>query len=65
MTASKTATLNLRITPVLKQALRNAAEREQRSLANMVEVMIRNYSETHGWALPDSAEKPKSENPPK
>ena len=47
MAAIKTATLNLRITPVLKQALKNAAEREQRSLANMVEVMIREYSKTH------------------
>ena len=45
MTANKTATLNLKITPELKQTLRTVAKQEQRSLANMVEVMIRDYCE--------------------
>jgi hypothetical protein len=43
MTAKKTTTLNLRIDPVLKEALRNASIRDHRSLANMVEVLILKY----------------------
>ena len=62
MPARKTATLNLRITPALKQALGIAAEREQRSLANMVEIMIRDYCEARGQVIQDTAEKPKSES---
>jgi len=43
MAGTKTATLTFRIEPGLKEALRTAAEREHRSIANMVEVMIREY----------------------
>jgi len=43
MATGKTATLSLRIEPGLKEALRAAAEQEHRSIANMVEVMIREY----------------------
>jgi hypothetical protein len=43
MSTSKTATLTFRIAPVLKDALRAAAVREHRSIANMVEVLIRDY----------------------
>lgn len=43
MTNAKTATLSFRIEPGLKEALRAAAEQEHRSIANMVEVMIREY----------------------
>jgi hypothetical protein len=43
MSNSKTATLTFRITPLLKDALRAAAVREHRSIANMVEVLIRDY----------------------
>ncbi|MBB5441801.1 MULTISPECIES: ribbon-helix-helix protein, CopG family [unclassified Paraburkholderia] len=43
MTTGKTATLSFRIEPNLKEALRAAAEQEHRSIANMVEVMIREY----------------------
>lgn len=41
MANAKTATLSFRIEPGLKEALRAAAEQEHRSIANMVEVMIR------------------------
>ena len=41
MPNTKTATLTLRIDPELKGALKSAAEREHRSIANMVEVMIK------------------------
>ena len=43
MPTGKTSTLTFRIAPTLKEALRTAAEREHRSIANMVEVMIRDY----------------------
>lgn len=43
MANSKTATLTLRIEPALKEALREAAVREHRSIANMIEILIRDY----------------------
>lgn len=43
MANAKTATLSFRIEPGLKGALRTVAEQEHRSIANMVEVMIREY----------------------
>lgn len=39
----KTATLNLRVDPALKEALREAAGRQHRSVANMVEMLIREH----------------------
>ncbi|MBK1695420.1 hypothetical protein CKO09_11825 [Chromatium weissei] len=44
MTVTKIATVTFRIKPEIKAALRDAADQEQRSLANMLEVMIRDYS---------------------
>ena len=52
----KTATLNLRIDPVLKEAVRIAASREHRSVANLVEVLIRQHCERVGVPIPDQAE---------
>ena len=43
MATAKTTTLTFRIEPALKEALRTAADREHRSIANMVEVLIRDY----------------------
>lgn len=43
MSNSKTATLTFRIAPPFKDALRAAAAREHRSIANMIEVLIRDY----------------------
>lgn len=43
MATGKTSTLTFRIEPALKDALRAAADHEHRSIANMVEVMIRDY----------------------
>ncbi len=43
MATAKTTTLTFRIEPGLKEALRTAADREHRSIANMVEVLIRDY----------------------
>ncbi len=47
MAAGKTTTITLRIEPALKEALRQAAGGEHRSLANMVEVLIRDYCRLH------------------
>ena len=51
MTNAKTATLSFRIEPGLKEALRTAAEQEHRSIANMVEVMIREYCGRNGVTI--------------
>ena len=50
----KTATLTFRIEPGLKEALRIAADQEHRSIANMVEVLIRDCCEQRGIAVPSS-----------
>lgn len=56
MVATKTATLNLRIDPVLKEALRIAAMQEHRSIANMVEIMIRQHCGEVGISIPEQRE---------
>jgi len=43
MATTKTTTLTFRIDPELKEALRTAAQREHRSISNMVEVLILEY----------------------
>ncbi len=55
MAASKTATLTLRIEPEMKQALQRAAELEHRSIANMVEVLIREHCRVKGIAMGDTS----------
>ncbi len=51
MATGKTATLTFRIEPVLKEALRMAAAREHRSIANMVEILIRDYCERNSMNI--------------
>lgn len=51
MATGKTTTLTFRIEPALKEALRTAAEGEHRSIANMVEVLIRDYCERTGITI--------------
>lgn len=51
MATAKTTTLTFRIEPSLKEALRVAAAREHRSIANMVEVLIRDYCERNSIPL--------------
>lgn len=57
MANAKTATLSFRIEPGLKEALRSVAEQEHRSIANMVEVMVRDYCGRVGVVI---AEQPPS-----
>lgn len=51
MATIKTTTLTFRIEPGLKEAVRAAAELEHRSLANMIEIMIRDYCGRAGVAI--------------
>ena len=44
----------LRLDPTVKQGLRALAARERRSLSNMIEVMIRDYGQQHGIAIPEA-----------
>ena len=44
----KTAILSFRILPKVKEALCEVADREHRSITNMVEVIIRDYCKRHG-----------------
>lgn len=53
MAPGKTATLNLRIDPTLKEALRIAAAQDHRSIANFVEVLIRRHCTEHGISIPE------------
>lgn len=55
MSRTKIATLNLRITPALKAAVREAASREHRSVANMVEILIRRHCDDSGIPIEDPA----------
>jgi hypothetical protein len=56
MATVKTVTLTFRVDPGLKEALRIAADREHRSIVsiNMVEVLVREYCEQRGIAIPPS-----------
>lgn len=56
MAPAKTSTLTLRIDPGVKEALRVIAEQEHRSLANMVEVLIRDYCDRNGVTVPEQGE---------
>lgn len=48
MNQRKSQAINLRMTPELKELLRLAAERERRTLSNMLEVLILDYCQRHG-----------------
>jgi hypothetical protein len=54
MATGKTSTLTFRIEPALKEALRAAAGKEHRSIANMVAVMIREYCGRNGVPIEES-----------
>ncbi len=53
MPHKKTATLNLRINPALKMAVKEAALHEHRSVANMIEMLIRKHCEDVGIPIPE------------
>lgn len=53
MATRKTSTLIFRIEPGLKEAFRAVASREHRSIANMRDVLIRDYCGRHGIMIPE------------
>lgn len=56
MSRTKIATLNLRIAPSLKEAVREAADLEHRSVANMVEMLIRRHCDEAGIVITEQTE---------
>lgn len=54
----KDETLSIRTSADIKQLLRMAAEKEHRSIASMMEVLILSYAQQHGLKA-DSASKDK------
>ena len=56
MSPTKTATLNLRIDPAVKEAARIAALQEHRSVANLIELLIRKHCDALGIAIPEQSE---------
>ena len=53
MPAKKSTTLNLPIDPGLKEALREASQRDHRSISNMIEVLILRHCEEVGITIPE------------
>lgn len=51
MSTLKSEAVSVRVEPHIKAALQTAADREMRSLANMVEVMVVEYCRTHDYPL--------------
>jgi hypothetical protein len=56
MPKTKIATLNLRIDPGVKEAVREAADKEHRSVANMIEMLIRRHCDGAGIIIPEQSE---------
>jgi hypothetical protein len=48
MAAAKSEVVSVRVEPYIKAALQSSADREMRSLANMVEVMVIAYCRANG-----------------
>lgn len=53
MPRTKNEVLTIRTTAEVKALLKLAAERERRSAASMVEVLVLDYAKAHGMAVPD------------
>ena len=53
MATGKTITLTFRIAPALRGVLRTMADREHRSTANMIEVLIRELCARIGIRIPE------------
>ena len=58
MPPKKTTTLNLRVDPAIKEAIREAAIKDNRSIANMIEVLIRRHCEEVGITIPEQSDLP-------
>lgn len=54
MARLKDETLSIRTSADIKQLLRLAADRERRSVASMIEILVVNYAKTNGL-IPDQS----------
>jgi hypothetical protein len=61
MVAKKTAALNIRIDPYIKNAVSDLAKKNRRSVANMVEILIIEQCERDGISIPEQQELPMGE----
>ena len=61
-TDTKSETLNLRVSPTFKQVLKEAADHEQRSMVNMLEVLLGDYCDRKGIVPPDQKATPPAHN---
>lgn len=52
-TDTKSETLNLRVSPTFKKVLKEVADHEQRSMVNMLEVLLCDYCDRNGIASLD------------
>jgi len=53
MSPKKITTLNLRVDPAIKEAIKVAANRDHRSVANMIEMLIRQHCEKESITIPE------------
>ena len=53
MSPKKTTTLNLRVDPAIKEAIKIAASLDHRSVANMIEMLIRKHCDQEGILIPE------------
>ena len=53
MARTKNEVLTIRTTAEVKALLKLAAERERRSAASMIEVLVLDYAEAHGLTIRD------------
>lgn len=60
---TKSETLNLRVSPAFKLALKEAADYEQRSMVNMLEVLLGEYCERNGIVPADPKATPSKAHP--
>ncbi|WP_439671101.1 hypothetical protein AEMCBJ_00025 [Cupriavidus necator] len=58
MKRPKDETLSIRTSADVKQLLRMAAEKEHRSIASMMEVLILSYAQEHGLKVATAQENP-------
>lgn len=63
--ARKTEAVNLRMAPDVKELLRLAADREHRTLSNMLEVLVLQHCEQQGISLPAGRTRRKTTSPEK
>ena len=56
MALTKTATLNLRIDPLVKEGVKAAAAKDHRSIANLVELLIRKHCKEIGIPIPEQTD---------